>query len=580
MDLPLWDLSDGQAKSNYVGDVWQCGHYSGYGPIAHQSDYYIGDHWLCDFSFGYGHDMIEEDALNEKSCIQVLRILMDEADEEIIKLEEDITMLRCQLGWDDEDLSKPCSAALREKIEHLDILIHCLKKEVTEDVHDFSIYLEQPHKLPQRLHDLVKPLLENYFLVKSNQTENGISHVTDLIATGLGKMKSVANTSKSKKKVEAKECIDLLKKNQTKSLFVEPEERKINHHQQNKDVMTRKFVGDGEPYEKDINKLNRLQGKSRPGSAPVKSGKSCSIKSRLSNPLVKDSNASTSTEKAGSREMDERRNIDKETITKAKVTQCELALESKVTNSRLELQEMETDISDTVKPADVILLDTRIDLVKQRTEASSKIQKSRVSRPSINKNLYSTVSLVKAKGKRTKFPRIMKALEVKATEMKDNVPDSLLGLFNHRKIPASKPKTKLETIQVKQIHEMNILVTGQTKSIPSLKTEAQGPENKSKVASEVEKLCLAMEIDMGSSSIGNLKGQQKLGVPIIISMNGEKETQQESSEPKMDGASKVPNYFSFLTTKEKEIIFTNHQAEKWSQKFSDEVGRTRLRYDK
>lgn len=116
-------------------------------------------------------DIMEEDSLNEKSCVQVLKILMDKADEEIVKLEEDIVMLQCQLAWDDEDWSKPCSAALREKIDHLDILIQSLKKENTEDVHYFGLQLEQPEKLAQRLHDLLKPLLENYFLVKSKQVK-------------------------------------------------------------------------------------------------------------------------------------------------------------------------------------------------------------------------------------------------------------------------------------------------------------------------------------------------------------------------------------------------------------------------
>lgn len=105
--------------------------------------------------------MLEEDALNEKSCMQVLKIWIDKADEDIVKLEEDILMLQCQLVWDDEKWSKHCSAALREKIDHLDILIECSKKDNRENG-----LQSETEELPPRLHDLLKPLLENY-LAKS-----------------------------------------------------------------------------------------------------------------------------------------------------------------------------------------------------------------------------------------------------------------------------------------------------------------------------------------------------------------------------------------------------------------------------
>lgn len=100
--------------------------------------------------------MLEEDALNEKSCVQVLKIWIDKADEDIVKLEEDILMLKCQLLWDDEDWSKQCSAVLREKIEHLDILL-----QSSEENRENGLRVET-EELPPRLHDLLKPLLENY----------------------------------------------------------------------------------------------------------------------------------------------------------------------------------------------------------------------------------------------------------------------------------------------------------------------------------------------------------------------------------------------------------------------------------
>lgn len=94
--------------------------------------------------------MIEEDALNERSCLQVLNILVSKADEEITNLKEDILMLHCQLVWYNETLI--------EKTDQLNILIQNLKNTNTEDV-------EQP----QSFDGSPKPLLE--YSVKSNQVK-------------------------------------------------------------------------------------------------------------------------------------------------------------------------------------------------------------------------------------------------------------------------------------------------------------------------------------------------------------------------------------------------------------------------
>ena len=107
--------------------------------------------------------MLEEDALNEKSCMQVLKIWIDKADEDIVKLEEDILMLQCQLAWDDEKWSKQCTVALREKTDHLDILIQRLKKD-----NNGNNLQSETEELPPRLHDLLKPLMESY-IAKSEQ---------------------------------------------------------------------------------------------------------------------------------------------------------------------------------------------------------------------------------------------------------------------------------------------------------------------------------------------------------------------------------------------------------------------------
>lgn len=110
-------------------------------------------------------DVLEEDAWNEKSCIQVLKILIDKADEDIAEVEDEILMLNCQLIWEDEEWCKQCSAALKQNIDHLDARIQNLKGNQQN-----SLGVET-EEMPPRLHDLLKPLLENY-LAKANKARS------------------------------------------------------------------------------------------------------------------------------------------------------------------------------------------------------------------------------------------------------------------------------------------------------------------------------------------------------------------------------------------------------------------------
>ncbi|KAL6505941.1 hypothetical protein OROHE_022660, partial [Orobanche hederae] len=213
MDLSLWELADGEDHHMFFESTYHVG------DVGNFSDYTV-----------YSPDVMEEDSLNEKSCVQVLKIMIDKADEEIRKLEEDIVMLQCQIAWDDEDWSKLCSVALREKIDCLDIAIEGLKKEITEGVRYLAVGIEQPEKLAQRLHDLLKPLLENYLLVKSKQGESSTIHMPAVLpADGLGEKKLESRTSEYKEKVEQKRCINQLKQNERENVLVKLKERKLNH---------------------------------------------------------------------------------------------------------------------------------------------------------------------------------------------------------------------------------------------------------------------------------------------------------------------------------------------------------------
>ncbi|KAJ8570464.1 hypothetical protein K7X08_037436 [Anisodus acutangulus] len=102
MDLSIWDPPENSDESSYLANSWQYNLY--YDPRL---------------------DVIEEDALNEKSCVQVLKILIKKADSEIAELEDDILMLQRQLACEDDMRF----VELNKKIANLDSMLRALKNE-------------------------------------------------------------------------------------------------------------------------------------------------------------------------------------------------------------------------------------------------------------------------------------------------------------------------------------------------------------------------------------------------------------------------------------------------------------------
>ncbi|XP_030926991.1 uncharacterized protein LOC115953476 isoform X2 [Quercus lobata] len=135
--------------------------------IDQESSYSMQSGWQCDFYFGYGYDVIEEDALNEKSCVQVLGILITKADGEIHELEKDLVSLQSELAWgEDEEWSELCCNALTEKINYLDISIRSLKNTNENDV---EVQLLMHRGPAEGVHEIVKALLRNCFQKKDEQ---------------------------------------------------------------------------------------------------------------------------------------------------------------------------------------------------------------------------------------------------------------------------------------------------------------------------------------------------------------------------------------------------------------------------
>ncbi|XWS56303.1 hypothetical protein CRYUN_Cryun09bG0074300 [Craigia yunnanensis] len=127
----------------------------------------IQPEWQYDFYFGYGFDIIEENALNEKSCVQVLRILITKADTEINELEKDLVLLQSELAWaEHEEWSDICCNALRAKTNLLDMSIRKLRNK---DENDIEVYLLMHTEPAEKLHEIVKALLKSFCHEKNEQ---------------------------------------------------------------------------------------------------------------------------------------------------------------------------------------------------------------------------------------------------------------------------------------------------------------------------------------------------------------------------------------------------------------------------
>ncbi|KAI5327368.1 hypothetical protein L3X38_026764 [Prunus dulcis] len=95
-----WDLRD---SPNHQEFVLMLAELNACLSVAPGSTYGTESGWEYNFYFGCGCDLIEEDAINEKCCILVLKILITKADTEIDELEKDLVALQSSNGsptWD------------------------------------------------------------------------------------------------------------------------------------------------------------------------------------------------------------------------------------------------------------------------------------------------------------------------------------------------------------------------------------------------------------------------------------------------------------------------------------------------
>lgn len=129
--------------------------------------------WHCDFYFGYDIDAIEEDALDEKYCLQVLRILITRADTEIDELEEDLVVLQSQLNCAEnngyKEWSETSCTALREKINCLHISLETLRNVNIHNEHNLDCQTLMVREPAESMCEIVKALFGNICLEKDEQ---------------------------------------------------------------------------------------------------------------------------------------------------------------------------------------------------------------------------------------------------------------------------------------------------------------------------------------------------------------------------------------------------------------------------
>lgn len=101
-------------------------------------------------------DVIEENAMNEKYCVQVLKILIQKAAAEINDLEEDLVFLQCDLAWtESRNQFEACCNVLREKIDVLHNSIKSLRQSDKINTDD-----QLPLQPAEKLYEILKPFLQ------------------------------------------------------------------------------------------------------------------------------------------------------------------------------------------------------------------------------------------------------------------------------------------------------------------------------------------------------------------------------------------------------------------------------------
>ncbi|XP_057718164.1 uncharacterized protein LOC130932767 isoform X1 [Arachis stenosperma] len=156
-------------------DLWG----SSYDQVSCKDNYSDHPEWPYGFFFGCDPDVIEEDALNEEYCVQVLRILITKADTEIKELEKDLSSLQNELACaEHEKWPEICCSALTERINWLDVAISALKKDHADEIETGLLLHSKP---AETLNEIVKALQRDHCQDENSQQLVGANRLNPIM---------------------------------------------------------------------------------------------------------------------------------------------------------------------------------------------------------------------------------------------------------------------------------------------------------------------------------------------------------------------------------------------------------------
>ncbi|XP_060184746.1 uncharacterized protein LOC132614339 isoform X2 [Lycium barbarum] len=437
-------------------------------------------------------DTIEEDAINEKCCLQVLEILIAKADTEIVELEDDIVMLQSQLARADEKWLDMCIADLNKKIDHLGSLITALKNE---NVQCSGVHLQTNRKPSERIHEKLETPLRNFSSTLDKQPANSTLGSSKLAAAV--RMKFEATDDHNLKDMETVEINGSfsVQANVTVQIPSVVEER--NHQETDEHTITKgSSAKESHASEKFTTKVldksdipAKLINASKKESPSHLNNFACAVLKSASTKPLKGTAHSCGTTK--------RKINTSEDILEDEVMQQRSTDERIIINSSPEIEE--TSTGKEPKPAGAILV-TRLSAVKQEPRESG----------------YDEQTQNRGKAGQTRERQTSNQLISK----KQTGAGSFLGIKGEglpietghaKKKDRSKQLEKLQgELQVKQFPKSQVLTVSKPNSKLSLKIEGRRLNFKCNVPSEmVKEPCLAKELGFKSPSGLKLKRQWK-----------------------------------------------------------------------
>ncbi|MCD9646421.1 hypothetical protein HAX54_036231 [Datura stramonium] len=456
------------------------------------------------FYFSQTLDIIEENALNEKCCLQVLEMLIAKADTEIAELEDDIVMLQSQLSRTDEKWLDMCIAALNKKIDHLGSLITTLKNE---NVQASGVHLQTNREPSERNHDISEIPLRNFSFPQDKQPANSTLGSSMLAAAVLIKVEATGDCNF--KDIETVEMNGGFTAQanvmvQTPSVVQERNHQETDEHAITKGSSTKAFGHASDKSTlKDLNESDipgKLINASKSENPSHNNNFACAVLKSASTKPLRDKAQFCGTSKR-------KINMSEDFVVDELMRQS--SNDGIIINSSPEVKETSI-IGEGPKPAEAILV-TSLTAVKQEPEESGDEQTQNGGKAGQTREKHTSSQLVSTKQTGAKSFLGKKGEEVLLSETGHNLEDSLLGLLNPKNKDRRKQLEKSNReLQVKQSPQSQVLTISKSNSKLSLKLEGQRLNFKWNVPPEmVKEPCLAEELGFKSPSGVKLKRQLK-----------------------------------------------------------------------